>query len=350
MTRAILRYLVRIFFALIALITLLLSPIAYIETMCLKDEVPSNFISMLPAEYHRTESRTFLTYPEWHIVNAYDDYAKVIQLGDPHDYEYLKSISGFWSSLCTLSKKSASHGGFDFETKQTIYSIGVSFSAEFIFKGLYEETLGRVSTWIRGDQHSRLDKVSAQQSADYAKFLQQVPWYKWDFAENILQLSKANTGSFRDQERNLALGSEFRVKRAYSNFIDAAVEKIGPDALSLRMIVEDLPVDILKNFKGVTVIKQHPAGIEIETPRYRKLTHLLVEMALEGANFIEISGNDDIMLSANSKLPYNESLFSVSRQGYGDQRHLIEIKVKVLAEWIRKNDISQLQLEHIFDY
>ena len=115
-------------------------------------------------------------------------------------------------------------------------------------------------------------------------------------------------------------------------------------------MVDGLPVDTLKSFKGVTVIKQHPAGIEIETPRYRKLTHLLAEMALEGANFIEISGNDDIMLSANSKLPYNESLFSVSRQGYGDQRHLIEIKVKTLAEWIRKNDISQLQLEHIFDY
>ena len=117
----------------------------------------------------------------------------------------------------------------------------------------------------------------------------------------------------------------------------------GTDAL-------DEAFDILKSFKGVTVVKQHPTGIEIETPRYRKLTHLLAEMALEGANFIEISGNDDIMLSANSKLPYNGSLFSVSRQGYGDQRHLIEIKVKMLAEWIRKNDISQLQLEHIFDY
>ena len=350
MIRAILRYLKRIFFALIALITLLLSPIAYVETMCLKDEVTSDFISMLPTEYHRTESRTFLTYPEWHIVNAYDDYAKVIQLGDPHDYKYLKSISGFWSSLCALSKKSASHGGFDFETKQTIYSIGVSFSAELVLKGFYEETLGRVSTWIRGDQHSRLDEVSAQQSADYAKFLQQVPWYQWDFEENILQLSKANTGAFRDQERNFALGLEFRVKQAYSKLIKSAVANVGTDALSLRMIVEGLPVDILKSFKGVTVIAQHPAGIEVETPRYRKLTHLLVEMALEGANFIEISGNDDIMLSVNSKLPYNESLFSVSRQGYGDQRHLIEIKVKMLAEWIRKNENNQLQLEHIFDY
>ena len=92
MIRVLLRYLRRIFFVLIALITLLLSPIAYVETMCLKDEVTSDFISMLPTEYHRTESRTFLTYPEWHIVNAYDDYAKVIQLGDPHDYKYLKVI------------------------------------------------------------------------------------------------------------------------------------------------------------------------------------------------------------------------------------------------------------------
>ena len=112
MTRAILRYLVRIFLALIALITLLISPIAYIETMCFKDEVTSDFISMLPAEYHRTESRTFLTYPEWHIVNAYDDYAKVIQLGDPHDYKYLKSIWALVFALYIIQKIST-YGGFD---------------------------------------------------------------------------------------------------------------------------------------------------------------------------------------------------------------------------------------------
>ena len=56
--------------------------------------------------------------------------------------------------------------------------------------------------------------------------------------------------------------------------------RCGPDALSLRMMLRPA-VDTLKSFKSVTVIKQHSTGIEIETPRYRKLTHLLAEMALE---------------------------------------------------------------------
>ncbi|MCG6903282.1 MAG: hypothetical protein LJE68_11435 [Rhodobacter sp.] len=339
----------RILLAVLVALLLLGAPVAYNETLCRGKPVAQDYTAILPPEHRRAESRTFLTYPEWHIVHAYDDYGRVIQDGDPHDYRYLSGISGFWSSLCALSRVSARHGGFDWETKQTIYTIGVSFSVELALKAAYEETIGRMSTWIRGPAHSPLDDVSALQAAEYAEFLQQVPWYRWDFDADVAKLAAASTGSFRDRERRFALGVEFGVKAAYARAIAAAVANIGPDALTLRMIVRGGSAQSLSAHQGVTVISSGPQT-EIETPRYRELTHLLERLAADGVDFVEIAGNDDIMLTAISSHDYPGALFSFDRQGYGDRRHLIALKVTELADWLRQAADSGLQLEHIHDY
>ena len=49
--------------------------------------------------YARRESDSYLTYPEWHIVYAYDDFAAVLRNGDPSGFAYFGQISEFWSSL-----------------------------------------------------------------------------------------------------------------------------------------------------------------------------------------------------------------------------------------------------------
>ncbi|MEN9011764.1 MAG: hypothetical protein ABF241_06845, partial [Yoonia sp.] len=51
-----------------------------------------------------------------------------------HDYQYLPAIGEFWASLCSLSKSSGPHGGFPAEFKSTVYTIGVSFTAELLQK------------------------------------------------------------------------------------------------------------------------------------------------------------------------------------------------------------------------
>ena len=92
-------------------------------------------------------------------------------------------------------------------------------------------------------------------------------------------------------------------------------------------------------------------GTEIETPRYRELTRLLHRMALDGAEFIEIAGNDDIMLTAIGNAPrYPGALHSFPRQGYGDTRHLIAVKVRDLARTLRDMQSGDLTLEHVHDY
>lgn len=336
---------------LMALIIGLLAPIGYIELACRPNGVTAEYTSILAPAHHRPEGRTLLTYPEWHIVHAYDDYAHVITNQDPHDYQYLRSIGGFWSSLCSLSQASGPHGGFPSEFKQTAYTIGVSFTAELLAKAAYEETIGRVFTWIRGEQHAPLDELSADQATQYSQFLRQIPWYRWDFTSDAAALSDAATPALRDRERRFALGVEYGVKARYAQLITRALANMKPDALRLRMIVKGLPSEQLGAIKDVEVIAQHPEGIEIDTPRYRALTHLLFQMAQEGADFVEIAGNDDILFTATSDdKNLDAALYSFARQGYGDTRHLVLVKVTELASVLRGIKAQGLRLEHIHDY
>ena len=329
----------------------LVAPIGYIEVACRPTGIEASFKSDLPTEQHRAEGRTLLTYPEWHIVHAYDDYAKVIATGDPHDYRYLSSIGGFWTSLCSLSKASGSHGGFPSEFKSTIYTIGVSFSAELVAKALYEESIGRVATWIRGNTRAPLDDLTAQQATQYAEFLRQIPWYRWDFGADAADLKANATSQFRDRERRIAVGLEYKAKAQYAKVIAAAVANMEPDALRLQMILTGLEPKDFETHQDVQVIAQTDDGLIIETPRYRELTILLLEWANAGADFVEIAGNDDILFSATSQTEnLDRALYSFSRQGYGDTRHLILLPVASLAQTLRDLDKRDLSLEHIHDY
>ncbi|MGX9354010.1 hypothetical protein ACS3SW_02260 [Roseobacteraceae bacterium S113] len=345
------RFLKRTIGLLLVCIIGLLAPVGFIELACRPNGNTSDYTAILPLEHHRPEGRTLLTYPEWHIVHAYDDYARVISTGDPHDYQYLTSIGGFWSSLCSLSSASGPHGGFPTEFKSTVYTIGISFTAELLMKALYEESFGRIATWIRGDTRAPLDDIMATQAADYALFLRQEPWYKWDFSRDAVVLTDNASDIFRDRERRFAGGLEYWVKASYANVIAAAVANMEPDALRLRMIITGINPDELGAFEDVIVIAQSQEGIEIDTPRYRILTDLLLLWAKSGGEFVEIAGNDDILITVTSNAPsLNGALYSFPRQGYGDTRHLILVPVSELAETLRGFEGQGLTLEHIHDY
>ncbi len=347
MIRWLWKWVKRLLIVAVLLIAALLAPVGYVEVACRGgDAVASDYEPILPPEWHRAEGRTLMTYPEWHIVHAYDDYAQVITTDDPHDFGYLKAVGGFWGSLCALSEASPPHGGFDWTTKQTIYVIGVSFTAELMLKAAYEETIGRFYTWRRGPDHSALDDLSARQARDYAEFLQQTPWYKWDFQRDIAEQAAATEGTPRDNERRLALGLEFSAKSAYAGVIKQAVAGVGADALRLRMVVQATPEQLV-GLEGIETVESRPEGLILETPRYRELTKLMQEMATRGVEFIEIAGNDDIMLTAVADAPLPGALYAKPRQGYGDTRSLMLMKVPQLAAFLRENGAM---VEHVHDY
>lgn len=344
------RWLKRLLLAFGAIVIALAAPPVYVEVACRGDTVDQTAQQPLIApEWRRAESRTLLTYPEWHIVHAYDDYAAVIAEGEPHDFDYLRAIAGFWSTLCPLTQAAASMGGVTGETKATIYTIGVSFTVELLAKAAYEETFGRLVVLLRGSERAPLDDLSAAQAAEYANFLQQTPWYKWDFTADSETLRQSARGGLRDRERRLALGAEYRAKAAYARVIAAAVAEVGADEPRLRSVLSGLSAQDLSQIEGVTVIGPLGDEFEIETERYRIFTHILERLAINGADIVEIAGNDEILFTALSETPSVEgALYSFPRQGYADFRHLIVIPVADLAARLR--DLNGLTLEHVHDY
>ena len=344
------RWLKRGVAAVLLLILLLLAPVGYVEVACRGDAIADEYPSIITAtEWQRAESRTLLTYPEWHIVHAYDDYARVIRDGDPHDFGYFRAIQGFWTSLCPLTRQAARMGCVTGETKATVYTIGVSFTAEMLAKAAYEETLGRVATWSRGNARAPLDDLSAQQAEKYARFLQQTPWYKWDFAADAESLRTSAGPGVRDWERRAALGLEYKSKAAYAGVIAGAVEGVGADQLRLRSVVVGLDADALSGIEGITVVGAVPEGVVIETGRYRVFTRIAEHLAAAGADFVEIAGNDQILFTALSASSTTiGGIHAFPRQGYGDYRHLILVPVSDLADRLR--NLDRLSLEHVHDY
>lgn len=333
----------------LGLLTLILSlaaPVLWVETMCRPQGDVAAYQAILPPEHHRPEGQTLMTWPEWQIVRAYEDYAEEIRNGDPQDYDFLPEIWRFWGSVCTLSKASGPLGGFPGDTKAMVYTIGVSFSLELGLKAAYEESLGRLAVWQRGPGRAVLDDVSAQMAADYAAFLSQVPWYRWDFTGDADRLAAEATPGLRNTERRFALGLEFRAKAVYAAMIGKAVAATGFDELTMRVVVRGLDSKTLASLPGVTVIAERPEGLEVETPRYAAFTDLARRIAAAGGVFVEIAGNDDILytaLSAEAAAP--GALMSFARQGFGDFRHLHLIRVAGLAAALQAGGV-----EHVHDY
>ncbi|MCU6424545.1 hypothetical protein, partial [Klebsiella aerogenes] len=112
-------------------------------------------------------------------VHAYEDFAGVMKARDEHAFDYGASILGFWSSLCDLSLRSTRQEAMSFDMKSMLYTIGVSFTAEMIVKGAYEETIGRLAAWWRGPAKNAEDQFAAGVSERYAGFLTQTPWYEF---------------------------------------------------------------------------------------------------------------------------------------------------------------------------
>lgn len=348
------RWLIRAVLTVVVLALLLLAPVGYNEIACRAETTNENYTPLIDTTDHRPEAATYLTYPEWHIVFAYDDYAKVLETNDPHDFDYIKAITGFWGAMCALTETADTHGGAP-DTKTMDYVIGVSFTAELLGKAAYEETIGRFATWLRGPDPVASDAVSAKMAREYAEFLHQIPWYKYDFPADIAKLKAIGPQSYRDRERQFALGLEFSAKTAYAKAIAQAVEASGQAKLTIRSVVKGLETEALHKIPDVIVIRANPDGIEIETPRYAAFTTILKAISNQNGEIVEIAGNDEIMVTiTGTKRPEvlqdRDVLATLDRQGYDNQRWLVNVQLADLSDLIRALKGPDASLEHIFDY
>jgi hypothetical protein len=344
-------------FGLLAFVLGLAAPIAYLEFGCRGEPGAAPAAPIITAkEYQRAEANTFLTYPEWHIVYAYEGLAEVLKTGDEHDFNYFASVASFWSCACTVTRTADAHGGADAATKQTIYVIGASFTLEMAMKALYEETLGRLFTWTRSTKTTQ-DIVSAEVATEYAAFLQQTPWYMFDFNAAVTKLWSAPADSSRGWERRLALSGEWKAKSAYAKVIASAVQATGVAQLEILSVVTGLGKDTLKQIPGVEMMQEEPDRIIIKTPRYQAFNVILEDIANRGGQVLEIAGNDDILVTVTHPAGVDLSMFQqtqvmtqLKRDGFGDVRSLLNVKVAALSNVLRTARSQGIRVEHVYDY
>jgi hypothetical protein len=349
------------FVAAVLALVLLLAPVAYIELACRGDGETTGRPPYQPLitdrAFLRREANTYLTYPEWHIVYAYDGLAAALKTGDEYRFDYLPSVARFWRSTCRLTQIAGAHGGADWETRSMIHTIGVSFTVEMLVKAAYEETIGRAAAFVRGPRKTPQDEAIARMATDYAAFLRQTPWYRYPFDREIDALwAQPVSGVVRGWERRLGMGLEFIIKVAYAKMIEGAVAATAPAQLEIRSVVAGLDTATLASIAGVKVIGPRGDGIEIETPRYDLFTRILVEITHRGGEIREIAGNDEIMVSltlpANDTAPvqHGRVILRMARDTIPGARVLVNVAMSDLAAFLNTYPLGDPGLEHVFDY
>jgi len=342
--------------SLLVAIGLLLLPVAYVELGCRGQAATQSYQPLItdPA-FQRREANTYLTYPEWHIVFAYDGLAQALKTGDEHAFGYIDSISSFWSSACALTRVASQHGGADWDTRSMIHTIGVSFTVEMLAKASYEETLGRATAWLRGPRKTAQDAAIAAIAADYAAFLRQTPWYQYPFTRKAHELWAPPAGlSLRGWERRVGIGLEFEAKAVYAKVI-ARAAAAAPAQLIIRSRVSGIDEAALGRMAGVTVIGRRGDAIEIETPRYDLFTRILADIARQGGTIREIAGNDEIMVSVTvpdgaAAIRHGAVILRMKRDGIPGERLLVNVKMSDLAAFLNAYPLGDPGLEHVFDY
>ena len=328
-----------------------IAPIAWVEVACIGKPVaePPYQPILTPAD-HRAEIRTYVTYPEWAIVHAYEDFAGVVRTKRESDFGYFASIRGYWSSLCAMTAHASARGAIDSDAKATMYIIGISFAAEMGIKGAYEHTIGWATETA---ERTAEDRFALAVAEDYAKFLQQTPWYDYPFGATLKRFWSQPFGDgnlVRKVERRVSLSLEYGVKALYAKAI-GALAGASPAPLRIRSVVRGLD----DADQRIQRIEARPDGTTIiETPRYREFTHILLDLAARGGEVVEIAGNDDIfvtLLVPPGVTVKGERLISVPIQARpGWRRDGFAVKVRDLAELMRTTGRSGAQFEHAYDY
>ena len=360
------RWLGRIVVTLVLAALIVSAPIIWIEKGCVvsRDKSAGPRAPLVAdRDYPRRESDSYLSYPEWHIVYAYEDLAGVLQRGNESEFAYGRQIMGFWRSLCSLTSVVTARERVSTDTKIMLYTIGWSFTVELALKGAYEKTVGRLFEWWRGPDKTAEDQFVARDMQAYAMFLHQTPWYAYPFAARIADLWRSTPwhGAHlpRKIERRGLITTEYGVKAVYGAAIGyASTTALGAADQEILTVVSGLDASDAAQEPQLKLVRVLGGGRSlVRTPRYQAYTDLLVRLARRGRNVVEIAGNQRILVTVLAPAGYLprlggvDELFEAPLQSRPDRRRIaLDVAVPQLAATIRALEKVGVSIEHVYDY
>lgn len=313
--------------------------------------------------YYKGEEQTYLTLPEWYLVFNPNEYASFLKSGNnPSDFPFFKSIDEYWTLYDRV--RQLTHGKYpeNSEYLTMLQVIGISTTAEFMVKGLYENTIGRLTHWTASEITPEEQLIQRAHTA-YAKLIYTEAWYQFPFfswARKIWSETPFFGKNFiRKLERKLSFTTEFVFKAVYAKLIGFGAQtayepsdglvtmRVKMDANQVQSI--DSRIKLLKNMGNNNLI--------ITLPRWGEFSEIIPRLADAGAEFSEISGNDDILVTVVADKTSSENneaakyLFSSMVISPAKKKRLVyTVKTARLPVFLNSLKQRNMSLEHIYDY
>lgn len=313
-------------------------------------------------DYARPESQTYLTVPEWYIVYSADEYGAFIQNHSSSDFPYFKAVGQYWQSYYDVCEQVRGKYPNNASAQFVLGFIGVSFTAENMLKGVYEFTLGRVFDWF-AKAPTEEEKFAADVAVEFGAFLHNTPWYLFPFDEKLKELwtetSFWGPGILRKWERKIALTVEYGVKALYGGITRAGSQATygGPDESKIYAVTNNATNEMASDdFEIIQPIDDTRQLIYIT--RFEVFSTIVPELMKQGLSFIEIAGNDEIVVTTLGKqdasydFQYGEYLFDLPiLTQAGETRAVIKVRVDELHLFLDElENKSDIRFEHIYDY
>ena len=310
--------------------------------------------------YKRPEESTWLTYPEWAIVYAARDYAGFVRDRPPSGFPYWSTIGRFWQDYAMMIRASASDK-FNFDKHQMLVVIGTSHTIEHALQWAYENTVGRITEATSG-KRTATDIYQAKVAGEYASFLDQVPWYQFPYADKraglfAVQPAPGDSG-VRTSERKLAFGLADTIKQACADLITKALAATSGPALRDIHVWAKGPVGEATHDEADTLLERDfgADGTIFVTKRHQVFTEMIPRLIDKGVSFVEIGGNDEIMisvLSASEVAPPEGAriLFSYPLPAQPEMHRTgLTVAVRKLHLVLPALIKAGAKLEHVYDY
>lgn len=310
--------------------------------------------------YQRAEESTFLTYPEWAIVYAAREYAGFVAENRESGFAYWAYIGRFWQDYAMVIRATDPYP-FNGQNHLMLVVIGTSHTIEHALQWAWENTLGRL-TELAAPNPVAEDRFQAGVAAEYAAFLDQVPWYRFPYTAKRAELWATPTApgwaSIRSWERKLAFGLSYTIKQAYADMIASGLEATSDAALLDIHVWAKGPVPLAIEGEPDTRLELDfgDDGAVFVTRRYQVFTELVPRLVNRGLRFVEIGGNDLIFITVLSGGPISappgaSTLFSYALPAEPETwRSGIISPVGELHNILPALDKAGAGLEHVYDY
>jgi hypothetical protein len=314
-------------------------------------------------DYARDEDSTYLGYPEWFIVWSYTEKADFQQSHLPSGFPFFRSIRQYWSGYCCVHGMTRGKYPFNFGEHLMLVVIGTSFSVEYSIRGMYENTVGRLTEWTSGHEPADEDAFSSRVAREYADFVHVRPFYEFSFWSRFKRLWTENKlwgrHPLRKLERRVFLSVDYSLEAFYCWIIEAATHvTYGFESADTYALIEHAPASLFTDNPRIRQVKDAGDGAYIVIiPRYQEFTTVAEWLADRDVHFVEIAGNDEILVTVVTPgdwrydLSAGEAAFSTTLATAPERKRVaIATPVARLHTVLSELKRRGIAVEHIYDY